>query len=97
MALAKLALMICGTDGDRHNWQQQKRDGHGGATASWQSNKGGLTTNVKMKTAPNSLGKLVEQIFLRSSLVLFDHQRAEAILIITDIDSRLQPAPARNI
>ena len=33
-------LTIRRTDGDRHNWQRQKRDGQEGVTASWHDKKG---------------------------------------------------------
>jgi phage protein D len=41
-------LTIRRTDGDRHNWQRQKRDGQEGVTASWHDRKGAARKTVTM-------------------------------------------------
>ena len=41
-----LSLTINRRDGDRHNWQRQKRDGQEGVTASWHDRKGATRKNV---------------------------------------------------
>lgn len=44
-------LMIRRTDGDRHNWQRQKRDGQEGVTASWHDKKGAKRQTVTVGKA----------------------------------------------
>lgn len=44
-------LTIRRTDGDRHNWQRQKRDGQEGVTASWHDKKGAKRQTVTVGKA----------------------------------------------
>ena len=44
-------LTIRRTDGDRHNWQRQKRDGQEGVTASWHDKKGAKRQTITVGKA----------------------------------------------
>ncbi|HUD90229.1 contractile injection system protein, VgrG/Pvc8 family [Sphingobium sp.] len=77
------ALNIRRRDGDRHNWQRQKRDGQEGVTASWHDRKAAKRQTVTMGKAEGA--KKLRKVY---------PDKASAERAAAAETSRLQRAPA---